>query len=248
MVERKIKALVVDDEKIERDFFKRLLSLLGLDARDAEDGYKAIELVKKDKFDIIFLDVRMPGLNGLETYREIRKIDPEVLAVMITGYAVEDILEQAQKEGVCSAIHKPFDINQIKEVIEKVAKEDMKEPLNILVVDDDEAIHHFFSVLLNEKKLKYKIAHDRNEALEAVKKEKFTLIFLDLVLKDVSGLEVLKEIKAIMPQANIVLITGHPQKAEEIKGEIEVAGCLYKPFDIESIVSCIERIKSKLNG
>lgn len=248
MAEHKIKALVVDDEKIVRDFFRRLLSLLGLDAVDVEDGYKAIEMVKKDKFDIIFLDVRMPGLNGLETYREIHKISPDTLAVMITGYAVEDILEQAKKEGVCSAIHKPFDINQIKEVIERVAKEETKTPLNILVVDDDEAIHNFFSVLLNEKKLKYQIAHDRQEALAAIKKEKFTLIFLDLVLKDVSGLDVLKEIKEIMPEANIVLITGHPQKAEEIKGKIEVAGCLYKPFDIDSIISCIEKIKAKING
>jgi two-component system, NtrC family, response regulator HydG len=248
MAGNKIKALIVDDEKIVRDFFKRLLSLLGLEAVDVEDGYKAIEMVKKEKFDIIFLDVRMPGLNGLETYREIRKIDPNVLSVMITGYAVEDILEQAEKEGVCSAIHKPFDINQIKEVIERVAKEDAKEPINVLVVDDDEAIHNFFSVFLNEKKLKFKIARDRNEALDAVKKEKFTLIFLDLVLKDVSGLDVFKEIKEIVPQANIVLITGHPQKAEEIKGKIEIAGCLYKPFDIESIVGCIEKIKSKING
>ncbi|MDD4940099.1 MAG: response regulator [Candidatus Omnitrophica bacterium] len=113
-----IKVLVVDDEKIVRDFFKRLLSLLGMDNMFAENGYKAIELVKNERFDLFFIDVRMPGLNGLDTYREIRKINPEAASVMITGYAVEEILEQAKREGVYSAIRKPFDINQIKDVIE----------------------------------------------------------------------------------------------------------------------------------
>ena len=123
MVEDRIKALVVDDEKTVRDFFKRLLSLLNLDAMDAEDGQKAIEMVKKSKFDLFFLDVCMPGLNGLETYREIHKLDPHATVVMMTGYAVEDILEQAQKEGVHSAIRKPFDINQIKEIVNRIGIE-----------------------------------------------------------------------------------------------------------------------------
>lgn len=248
MGERKIRVLVVDDEKIVRDFFKRLLSLLGLDVLDAEDGYKAIELVKKDKFDLFFIDVRMPGLNGLDTYREIRKINPNAMAVMITGYAVEEILEQAQKEGVVSSIRKPFDINQIKEVIDKIGREKIKEPLNILVIDDDEAVLNFFSTFLKKRNLTYKIARDRDEALATVKKEKFNLIFLDIVLKDTSGLEVYKEIKKTLPEATVVLITGYPQMAEEIKDKIEIAGCLYKPFDIESIIDCIEKIKLKINA
>jgi two-component system response regulator HydG len=248
MQERKIRVLVVDDEKIVRDFFRRLLSMLGLEVMDVEDGYKAIELVKKDKFDLYFIDVRMPLLDGLETYREIRKLDPKGMAVMITGYAVEGMLEQAQKEGAHSSIRKPFDINQIKEVIDKVGKEKIKGPLNILVVDDEERVLGFFSAFLAEKNLRYKVARNKDEALAAVKKEKFDLIFLDLVLKDVSGLDVYKEIKDILPEAAIVLITGYPQKAEEIKGKIELAGCLYKPFDIESIIGCIEKIKSKINA
>lgn len=128
MGERKIKVLVVDDEKSVRDFLSRLLSLLGVEAFEVEDGYRAIELVKKEKFDLFFIDVRMPGLNGLETYREIRKISPEATAVMITGYAVEEMLEEAQKEGVYRAIRKPFDIDQIKDIIDKIGKENIKEP------------------------------------------------------------------------------------------------------------------------
>ena len=132
MGKSKIRALVVDDEQVVRDFFKRLLPLFNLEALDAEDGHKAIEMVKKDKFDLFFLDVCMPGLNGLETYREIRKLNPCATVVMITGYAVEDVLEQARKEGVHSAIRKPFDINQIKEIIDKVGMDRDKMGLEYL--------------------------------------------------------------------------------------------------------------------
>lgn len=250
----RIKVLVVDDEKIIRDFFQRLLSLLNLEVAEAENGYKAIEMAQKEKFDLCFIDVRMPGLNGLETYREIRKTNPEAVVVLTTGYAVEEILEQAQKEGVECHIHKPFNINEINTVIDKVRAEKTGAPFNILVIDDEEVILNFFSAFFKSKDLKYKVASDKNEAMAAVKKEKFDLIFLDLILKDTNGGRLYKEIKDVLPQANIVLITGYPRKLEEIKQEIqqdikqeiELTGCLFKPFEIDSILKFIEMAKAKI--
>ncbi|MFA5157319.1 MAG: response regulator [Candidatus Omnitrophota bacterium] len=245
MGEAKLKVLVVDDEKIVRDFFKRLLSLLGLEVIDVEDGYKAVEAVKAGKFDLYFIDVRMPGLNGLETYRQIRQIDPDAQAVMITGYAVEDTLEQARKEGAYGDIRKPFDISQIKEVLDKVSAVKSGEQLNILVIDDDETILEFFSSLLAQKNLSCKSAHSKEEAVMLAKQNKFNLIFLDLVLKDANGVDAYNELKAILPEANIVLITGFPQKAKSIEGTLAVSGCLYKPFEINNILKYIETAKSK---
>ncbi|MDP2928277.1 MAG: response regulator [Candidatus Omnitrophota bacterium] len=122
MPEHKIRALIVDDEKIVRDFFKRLLAFLGVEALDADSGASAIELVRQKKFDLFFIDVRMPELNGLDTYRQIRKLDPEATVVMMTGYAVEEILKVAQKEGAFCHIHKPFDITEIKDIITKISQ------------------------------------------------------------------------------------------------------------------------------
>jgi two-component system, NtrC family, response regulator HydG len=245
MAEKKLKVLVVDDEKIVRDFFKRLLSLLGLEVADVEDGYKAVEAAKQNKFDLYFIDVRMPGLNGLETYRQIRQIDPAALAVMITGYAVEDILEQAQKEGVYNSIRKPFDINQIKDVLEKAGSVKSAEPPNILVIDDDDAILSFFSSFLAQKNLSCKVAHSKAEAVALAKQNKFNMVFLDLVLGDANGVEVYNELKLILPEANIVLITGHPQQAKTIEGKLGLSGCLYKPFVIDNILKYIETAKAK---
>ncbi|MBN1913186.1 MAG: response regulator [Candidatus Omnitrophica bacterium] len=244
MEEKKLKVLVVDDEKIIRDFFKRLLTLLHLEVIEAEDGYKAIELAKKEKFDIFFMDVRMPGINGLETYLKLKEDNPDVKVVMMTGYAVEDILTEATKEGAHSIIRKPFDINEIKGVIDNIDKQKENKELYALVIDDDNTILNFFSSLLKNKNIKYKVAGSKAEAMEMANKESFDMIFLDLVLKDSNGIEVYNEIRKVLPKAEIVLMSGYRQKADEARKEIDVAGCLYKPFEIDNVLKEIEKVKS----
>ena len=245
MADTKIKVLVVDDEKIIRDFFARLLSLQGLEVIEAEDGYKASELAKGNKFDLYFIDVRMPGMDGLETFRQIRQIHPEALVVMMTGYALDNILEQAQKEGASGSIRKPFAIGEIKGIVEKAAREKNKEVSNILVIDDDQAVLNFFGNFLKAKNQKYSLVNNAKGALELIQREKFDLIFLDLVLKDADGLEFYKNIKEILPQAEIVIITGYHDKAKEIEGRDDISGFLYKPFEIDGIIKYIEKIKNE---
>lgn len=245
MGENKIRVLVADDEKIIRDFFSRLLSLQGLEVVVAQDGYKTVELAKESSFDLFFLDVKMPGLDGLETYRKIRQINPEAVVVMMTAYAVEDILEQAQKEGAYASIRKPFNISEIKDIVDKIGGEKTKQALRVLVIDDDPAVLNFFINLLKNKNHSYKVTPNREEAMAAIRAEKFDLIFLDLVLKDINGVELYKEIKEILPQATIVIITGYPQKVKEIEGALEIAGCLYKPFEIDKILEYLGKVKAK---
>ncbi len=126
MKKNKPRALIVDDEKIIRDFLNSLLSLHGLEVVKAEDGYEAVELSRAGRFDLFFIDCRLPGLNGLDTFRLIRQIDREASVVMMTGYMVEDILEQAVSEGAYGLIRKPFDIGEIKCLIDKILVEKKK--------------------------------------------------------------------------------------------------------------------------
>ena len=243
MSKEKMRALIVDDEQVIRSFFKRLLSLMEFDVVEAQDGFKAVEIIKNESVDIAFIDVRMPGMNGLETFRKLKEIKPGIVAVMMTGYAVDDLLDEAMKEGAKGIVRKPFDINEIKNLIECVEKKKVDGGLRVLVVDDEELVHDFFSRFLKEKGLSCKFAKNKLEAVACAKKEKFGLVFLDLMLGGDSGVEVYKEIKTILPECDIVIITGHPQKAKEIEEKIQVSGCLYKPFDIDSLIKIIEKSK-----
>ena len=109
--------LIVDDAMIIRDLFNAILHLEGCVTIMAEDGQKAVEIAQKKKIDLAFIDIRLPGENGLEVFRKLRAIDPEISCIMMTGYADEDIIEQSLKEGAVKCLEKPFDINKIKEIL-----------------------------------------------------------------------------------------------------------------------------------
>jgi len=114
-----INVLVVDDEKNLTLAMRRLLSAEGYRAETAGSGAAALEVVKKIPFDVIFLDVNMPDMNGLETFKKLRKATPDSTVVMITGYGktLKALVEEARKLGVHAVIDKPFKISQITEAI-----------------------------------------------------------------------------------------------------------------------------------
>ena len=118
-----LNVLVVDDEAVVRDLLKRFLNLLPVKAVIAAGGQEALELAKKEKFDLVFLDIRMPGMNGLEVFSEIRKIIPGAPCVFMTGYgsAEEELLNKIKDSNI-QCLRKPFeDLNLLKDIITKAA-------------------------------------------------------------------------------------------------------------------------------
>jgi len=88
----------------------------------AQSGPEAIAKVKETAFDIIFMDIKMPEMNGVETYNRIKKIRPEAVVVMMTAYAVEDLIQEALKKGANGVMYKPLDIKKVVALIEKARK------------------------------------------------------------------------------------------------------------------------------
>ena len=109
--------LIVDDDNGIRFTLQGIIEDEGYPVRVAEDGYKAIELVKETAFDWVFMDIRMPGLNGVETYLEIKKISPESKVVMMTGFSVEALVKEALEEGVYAVLYKPLPVEQVLSLI-----------------------------------------------------------------------------------------------------------------------------------
>jgi len=110
--------LVVDDEQIVREFFKDVAESLGGEVETAEDGDVAVEKYKKKRYDIVFMDMRMPHMNGLEACREILALDPQAKVVIMSGFADEKMMNDAVKLGAIATISKPFDLKSIIKLIE----------------------------------------------------------------------------------------------------------------------------------
>ena len=109
--------LLVDDDDGIRFTLQGIIEDEGYSVFGAEDGYQAIELVKQIDFHWVFMDIRMPGLNGVETYLEIKKISPSSKVVMMTGFSVEALVEKALEEGVYAVLYKPLPVEQLLDIL-----------------------------------------------------------------------------------------------------------------------------------
>ena len=111
--------LVVDDQFGDRETLKTILEDKGYRVATATDGTEAIRLVKERHYDIIFLDIKLPGMDGVETFERVKKIDPKAVVIMMTGYTEEDLVNRAISGGAYTCIYKPFDMEKVIELVDK---------------------------------------------------------------------------------------------------------------------------------
>lgn len=115
--------VIVDDDIQITELFSELLTIQSLEVLGiGHNGVDAIKLFAKHKPDILFLDVEMPKLNGLEALKEIKKIDSTAKVIIVTGNASAELQKELEECGVVAIIHKPFNIRKINHVIESLNK------------------------------------------------------------------------------------------------------------------------------
>lgn len=114
---RKIKVLLIDDEEEFTTTLAERLELRGYETRTALNGHTGLEMVASDPFDIVVLDLMMPGISGLNTLRQIRGISPDVPVIILTGHGSTREGMEGMRLGASDYLMKPIDIN---ELIEKI--------------------------------------------------------------------------------------------------------------------------------
>ncbi len=119
-MKEKAHILVVDDSISMCRSMALVLKEHGYAVSTAVDGLEAIDRVKEKPFDITFMDVKMPGMDGVETYKKIKQIRPDAVVIMITAYAVNGLVEEALQEGAYDAIDKPFDVEKVLTMVDEI--------------------------------------------------------------------------------------------------------------------------------
>jgi two-component system response regulator HydG len=239
-IQTKTNILVVDDQIGMLETFTDILEDRDYNVVTADDGFTAIKKAKERSFDLIFMDIKMPGLNGVQTFRELKKIDPKITVIMMTAYSVEDLIEEAVEEGAYAVIYKPFDIDRVIQTIERVLKNNL-----ILVVDDRLEDRQLFADILAEKEYQVTTAKDGFEAIDLVKKGNFSIIFIDVKMPGIDGVQTFEQIREIRPDIPVIMITGY--SVEEMLKEAVDKGayaCLHKPLDMEKIIRIAEEVRN----
>jgi two-component system, NtrC family, response regulator AtoC len=111
--------LIIDDEKHLRWAMKKALEKQSYNILEAGDGTEGIKIFKESNPDLVLLDLKMPGIDGMETLIELKKINNQIPMIMITAHGTMESAVEAMKKGALDYISKPFDIEELKVVIEK---------------------------------------------------------------------------------------------------------------------------------
>lgn len=232
--------LIVDDDQ---DFAASLADLVeeqGFDITCSTSGEEAVRLFERESFDLTFMDVRMPVMNGVECLQEIRKKQPDAKVVMVTGFSADGLLQQAKDCGAMDVIHKPVILQHLFSVLN-----DIKSASVILVVDDDDACAKSMQELLIQQGYEVHAVSCCSEALNAVLSIGVDLMILDLRLPVLSGYETYMELREAGHDLPVIVITAYPEDESEQLRKMPPflkAGYLVKPARPEKLVQKVASI------
>ncbi len=236
-----MRILVVDDEQSLLLTLAGNLELDGFEVTTAENGERALALFRAEPFDLVFSDVRMPGMNGVDLFRKIRAIRPECPVVLMTAFAVEGLVRDAIQEGVFTVLPKPFDIDQVVVALTRA----IKSPV-VLVIDGEPPVGAATAEALRSSSVRAVHEQDGQRALDVVRAGGVDVCVVDLGLQGMSATVLMDEVNRLDP--SIVQIAMSGQDVPALMRQAAANGsfvCLRKPVNPGELVETIARARGQ---
>jgi two-component system, NtrC family, response regulator HydG len=238
--------LVVDDEPDICENLRDILTDLGYQVDTAGDGLSALELVRHKHYDVALLDLRMPGMDGLELYRRLKQVRADTVAMIVTAYATDETAQAALQAGAWKVVAKPVDFSFLMQLIDEA----LDQPV-VLVIDDDDDLCESLWDILREQGYRVALACDAGQAAHRLQERLFQVVLIDMKLPQADGAEMFRLVRQTNPQARTVLITGFrgamERKIEEAVRDGADAVC-YKPFDVSKLLGTIQNLLPGASG
>lgn len=237
---KQLNVLIIDDNQDLADGLGMVLEGEDHQVSLAYSGYDGIKLFDAGQFDIVFIDVKLPDINGVKVFQNIHKKDQNVKVVMMTGYRVEQLFSSVIDDGQVEILRKPFEIERVLEILGQIKNESI-----VLIADDDPDFSEGLSAYLNEHGIKTMLAKNGQEAVDSVLSNPVEVLVLDLRIPIMCGLEVYLELKQRGSAVKTIIVTGYAEEEAEtvdVLKSASVTGCLFKPFNPEDMLRIIERV------
>jgi two-component system response regulator HydG len=240
-MKRNLTILLTDDNKEFTQNLCDILELKGYAVLTASDGFQAIDIIKASPVDIILMDIKMPVMNGVETYKKIKRITPNTPVIMLTAFIMEELIQESLQEGAFTCLKKPIDFDELFATIEHAIPNGSM----ILVIDDDERLCQNLLAVLTQKGYRVSVAMNSKSAIEKVRTNVYDILLLDMKLPPLNGLETYLKIRKVCPNIVVVIITGflpEMKKMIEMARKSGVYALLEKPINIDNLLSILEQI------
>lgn len=262
-----LKTLVVDDNKVASEILRDMLNSLKVQTDCVYSGEDAIKKIVDEgaQYDLIFMDYKMDGLNGLETFEKIKEshIEKFPKTIMVSAYSHEDIVSNIKDIGLSGFISKPVTSSVLYDVIVQAMsgassyehdtyklglnnKQKSIEGTKILLVEDNEINQEFAKTLLEGYGADIQIANDGLEAISLIKSKNYEIVFMDIQMPNMDGLEATKKIRAMknediyFEEVPIIAMTAHAMKGDMEKSlDAGMDDHITKPIDPDKLFNTI---------
>jgi DNA-binding NtrC family response regulator len=228
------RVLVVDDETSLLLTLVANLELEGFEVIEANSAQRALEILRQEPIDLVLSDIRMPGMNGVEMFRAIRRMRLDMPVVLMTAFAVEGLVQEAVREGVFTVMPKPFDLATLITALSTAARRPM-----VLVVDDERPVAQTTADVLVAMGIRARALTDGRAALEAVRNGDVDVAVVDMVMPNMTGPEVIEQIIALDPRVACIGISGQDAASLFQRAASKVVSFLRKPIAPHDLASTI---------
>jgi two-component system, NtrC family, response regulator HydG len=235
--------LLVDDNLDFLDSTKDVLEDGGYRVDTATNGKDALIQATNNPYDVILMDIKMPGMNGVESYIRMKEKNPTIKVILISAYSLEDLIKRAREEGVCEVLNKPLNMVKLLDNIERIKQSRVGGC--ILVADDDRALCDNLFDVLTRRGYQVVVAGSGDEAVKKAEDEPFDILLLDMKLPHSNGLEVYRRVKPLQSSLVTIIMTGYAEEMQELIDQTlseDAYTCLRKPLKIEALIKLLDEV------
>ncbi len=234
-----ISILVVDDHHGMLITLTDILRDEGYQVAAAESGIAAIELCQQNEFDVVLMDVKMPGLNGVEALRRIKDYITNTRVIMMSAYYADEIKQESLRAGAVAFLQKPINVEAVIKIVEQV------EQPSILLVSEDEREMSTLMSYLNRHNYRAYATQDIKELISLTRQIHFSVIITDTNIVSKDGKEILQVLKEVTPRSLLIVLD---ETNWERSDNVEVSGgkldaVCDKTEDTSELVSILDEFK-----
>jgi len=232
------KILVCDDQEIVREVVGGFLHRKGCEVTKAKDGKECLEMIQKEHFDAVFLDVNMPKVDGLAVMKEVRRLQIKTQVIFMSGF------DPCHYQGTpadpatgARFLTKPFALDSVLQILLTLKKESSNK---ILLVDDQDMLREMLREYLSMKGYQIVEARNGKECVDHLYDHNFAAIFMDVRMPEMDGIEALEKIRAAGNKTPVILMSGYGE-VSSVEDALKrgAQNFLAKPFKLEKALEML---------
>jgi len=235
------RALVVDDDKSMVKTLADVLTLSGWEVTTASSGEGGVSAVADEPFDVVLMDVKMGGMDGVAAFKAMKAARPHIRVVLMTAYAAHDLLAEAEREGVLRVLPKPVNPASLLALISA----QLNRRHSVLIVDHDATFLKTLSEVLALRGIDTVAAPNLKRATQLILERNPAAVLLHMHLDATNAREAAGVVHRVSPETALILYSGMPDAADELERAVPtewIHAYLQKPFAVEQLTRMLDGI------